>query len=60
MGWFQVEGLLFCAAGDVSGLNMYFDAGVGLDVSLVRLSIGAGPNLTWKFPQWVFFYTLSI
>lgn len=49
LDWFQVEGLLFCAAGDVSGLNMYLDAGVALDVSIVRLSIGAGPNITWNF-----------
>jgi hypothetical protein len=49
LGWFQAEGLLFCAAGDVSGLNMYLDAGACLDVSIFRLSIGAGPNITWNF-----------
>lgn len=49
MNWFQVEGLLFCATGDVSGLNMYLDAGVGLDIAIVRLSLGVGPNVTWNF-----------
>ena len=49
MDWFQAEGLLFCATGDVSGLNMFLDAGVGLDIAIVRLSIGAGPNINWNF-----------
>jgi hypothetical protein len=49
LGWFQAEGLLFCATGDISGLNMYLDAGACLDVSILRLSIGAGPNITWNF-----------
>ncbi len=48
MDWFQAEGLLFCATGDITSLNMYLDAGVGLDVSLVRLPLGVGPNITWN------------
>jgi hypothetical protein len=44
LGWFQVEGLLLYSTGDIQSLNFYLDAGVALDVSILRLSIGAGPN----------------
>ena len=43
LGWFQAEGLLLYAMGDVNSLNAYLDAGVALDVAIVRLSLGAGP-----------------
>jgi len=49
LGWFQVEGLLLYSAGDVSSLNLYLDAGVALDVTILRLSFGAGPNFTNNF-----------
>jgi hypothetical protein len=30
---------------------MYLDAGVALDVAILRLSLGAGPNFTTNFGQ---------
>jgi hypothetical protein len=49
LGWFQAEGLLLYSAGSVSSLNLYLDAGVALDVAILRLSLGAGPNFTNNF-----------
>jgi hypothetical protein len=49
MDWFQAEGLLLYSAGDTSSLAAYLDAGVGLDLSIFRLSIGAGPNFNNNF-----------
>lgn len=51
LGWFQAEGLLLYAMGDVDSLNVYLDAGVALDVAMVRLSLGAGPNFTYNFDE---------
>jgi hypothetical protein len=51
LGWFQAEGLLLYAMGDVDSLNVYLDAGVALDVAMVRLSFGAGPNFTYNFDE---------
>jgi hypothetical protein len=51
LGWFQAEGLVLYSAGDVQSLNMYFDAGVALDVAIVRLSLGVGPNFIANFGQ---------
>lgn len=46
IGWFQVEGLVLYSLGEVNSLDVFLDAGVALDVSIVSLSIGAGPNFT--------------
>ena len=51
LGWFQGEALLLYSGGDVNSLNMYLDAGVALDMALVRLSLGAGPNFTYNFDE---------
>jgi hypothetical protein len=49
LGWFQAEALLLYSAGEVSSVNTYVDAGVALDVAIVRLSLGAGPNFAYIF-----------
>ena len=49
LGWFQAEGLLLYSAGSVSSLNLYLDSGVALDLTILRLSLGAGPNFTNNF-----------
>jgi len=46
IGWFQAEGLLLYSAGDINSLDLFLDAGVALDISIVTLSIGAGANFT--------------
>jgi len=46
---FQAEALLLYSAGEVSSINAYLDAGLALDIAIVRLSLGAGPNLTFTF-----------
>ncbi len=51
VGWFQAEALLLYSAGDVNSLDMYLDAGVALDVSILRISLGVGPNLSNTFGQ---------
>jgi hypothetical protein len=51
LGWLQGEGLLLYSAGDVSSLILYLDAGIALDVSVLRLSLGVGPNLSNTFGQ---------
>ncbi|MCX7030215.1 MAG: hypothetical protein NTU62_08855 [Spirochaetes bacterium] len=51
LGWFQAEGLLLYSAGDVNSLNAYLDAGLALDVAILRLSLGAGPNFTYNFGE---------
>jgi hypothetical protein len=48
LGWFQAEGLALYSAGVVDSLNIYLDAGLALDVAIVRLSLGAGPNLVYN------------
>ncbi len=51
LSWFQAEALLLYSAGDVSSLNAYLDAGLALDVAILRLSLGAGPNFTYNFGE---------
>ena len=51
LAWFQAEGLLLYSAGDAQSLSMYLDAGLALDVAILRLSIGAGPTLCDNFGQ---------
>jgi hypothetical protein len=49
LSWFQAEALVLYAAGDINSLNAYLDAGLALDVAILRLSLGAGPNFTYSF-----------
>lgn len=49
LDWFQAEALLVYSAGDTNSLSAFLDAGVGLDLSILRLSIGAGPNFNNNF-----------
>ena len=51
LGWFQAEGLVLYSSGDVKSLNAYLDAGLALDVAILRLSLGAGPNFTYSFGE---------
>jgi hypothetical protein len=51
LGWFQAEGLVLYSSGDVKSLNAYLDAGIALDVAILRLSLGAGPNFTYNFGE---------
>lgn len=46
---FQLQSLMLFSAGDVSSLDIFLDAGVAVDVAMVRLSAGAGPNFVWNF-----------
>jgi hypothetical protein len=49
LAWFQAEALVLYSAGDVNSLNTYLDAGVALDVAILRISLGAGPNFSYSF-----------
>lgn len=49
LGWFQAEGLMLYSAGDINSLDVFLDAGVALDVAILTLSAGAGPNFTKNF-----------
>jgi hypothetical protein len=51
LGWFQAEGLLLYSSGDIQSLNLYLDGGVALDVAILRLSLGIGPNFATNFGQ---------
>jgi len=51
IGWFQASGLIVYSSGEVDSLNAYLDAGVALDVAILRLSLGAGPNFSNNFGQ---------
>jgi hypothetical protein len=51
LSWFQAEALLLYSAGDVDSLNAYLDAGVALDVAILRLSLGVGPNFVYNFGE---------
>ena len=48
---FQAEALLLYAAGDVNSLNAYLDLGLAVDVAILRLSLGVGPNFTYNFGE---------
>lgn len=49
LGWFQAQALGLYSAGEINSLDLYLDAGVALDVAIVTLSFGAGPNFTNNF-----------
>jgi len=49
LGMLQAEGLLLYSAGTVNSLSAYLDAGVGLDLAILRISLGAGPNFNNNF-----------
>ncbi|GAB6089387.1 hypothetical protein [Spirochaeta dissipatitropha] len=44
--WFQADALLLYSVGEVDSLDIYLDLGAALDISIVTLSLGAGPNFT--------------
>jgi hypothetical protein len=48
LGLFQAQGLALYSAGVVNSLSLYLDAGLALDIAIVRLSLGAGPNLVYN------------
>ena len=47
----QGEALVMYGAGDVQSLNVYLDAGIALDLLLLRLSAGIGPNFVYNFGE---------
>ena len=49
VGWFQAQGLMLYSMGDINSLDIFLDAGVALDVAILTLSLGAGPNFTNNF-----------
>jgi hypothetical protein len=49
LGLLQGEGLLLYSAGTVNSLSAYLDAGVVLDLAIVELSLGVGPNFNNNF-----------
>lgn len=51
LSFFQAEALLLYSAGDTNSINAYLDAGLALDVAILRLSLGAGPNFTYNFGE---------
>jgi hypothetical protein len=51
LGWFQAEALLVYSAGDTNSLSAFLDAGVALDLAILRLSLGAGPNFNNNFGE---------
>jgi hypothetical protein len=49
LGWFQGEALVLYASGSgVNSLNTYLDVGWVGDLSILRLSLGAGPSLVYN------------
>lgn len=52
MTLFQAQALALVSVGEeVSGLDIYLDAGLALDIAIVRLSLGAGPNFIYTFGE---------
>ena len=51
LGWFQAEGLMLYSLGSVNSLDLFLDAGVALDIGILALSFGVGPNFTNNFGQ---------
>ena len=47
--FFQAEGLVLYSAGTVNSLSAYLDAGVVLDLKVVSVSLGVGPNFNNNF-----------
>jgi hypothetical protein len=47
----QGEALVLYSAGEVQSLNIYLDAGVAIDVMMLRLSAGAGPNFVYNIGE---------
>lgn len=47
-GLFQAEGLLLFSLGAANSVNLFFDAGVAADISIVRFSLAAGPNFAFN------------
>jgi hypothetical protein len=51
LGWFQAEALALFSAGTVMSFNLYLDGGLALDLAILRLSLGAGPNFAVNFNE---------
>lgn len=51
LSFFQAEALVLFSAGEIYSFVAYLDAGLALDVAILRLSLGAGPNLTYSIGQ---------
>jgi hypothetical protein len=49
MGWFKAEALALVSVGEVHSVNMFLDAGLAVNLNLVTLSFGVGPNFTGNF-----------
>lgn len=48
----QLQALaLYSASADVKSLDIFLDAGLALDIAILRLSLGAGPNFTYIFGE---------
>jgi hypothetical protein len=51
LGWFQAEALALFSTGSLSSFNLYLDAGLALDIAILRLSLGGGPNFAINFDE---------
>ncbi len=49
VAWFKAEALALLSLGELRSVNVFLDAGVAVDVDLVTLSFGVGPNFTGNF-----------
>jgi len=47
-GVFQAEALTLYSAGATNSLNTYLDVGLAIDIAIVRLSLGVGPNFIFN------------
>jgi len=45
---FQAEALLLLSLGPVNSINGYLDVGLAVDIAIVRLSLGVGPNINFN------------
>ena len=43
--------LLYSTSNDVQSLDIFLDAGVALDIAILRLSAGIGPNFTYNIGE---------
>ena len=49
VGPFQAEGLLLYSAGTTSSFTAFLDAGLALNLAILKFSLGAGPNFIDNF-----------
>jgi hypothetical protein len=49
LSWFQAEALVLYASGNgVNSFDTYLDGGVAVDLAMIRLSLGVGPNFVFN------------